>query len=211
MTDFLWLVLIALVWALYGVLHSWLAGTGRKEWIARRKPAVAPAYRMLFNGLALILLIPPLWLTSAYPGGALWYWPAWIAWPAAAFTVIGFVWSLKWYDGLDFIGLRQWDNRHAPAGNTERFVLSPLHRHVRHPWYSLGLLFVWTRDLNAAWLAASTILVIYLIVGIWLEERKLIAVFGQTYLRYRERVPALIPWPGRSLSEKEARDLVQKQ
>ena len=37
----------------------------------------------------------------------------------------------------------------------------------------------------------------YILIGIWLEERDLIALFGDQYRRYREQVSMLIPLPGR--------------
>ena len=35
----------------------------------------------------------------------------------------------------------------------------------------------------------------YILVGIWLEERDLVAHFGDTYRSYQKRVGMLIPWP----------------
>ena len=37
----------------------------------------------------------------------------------------------------------------------------------------------------------------YILIGIWLEERDLIALFGDQYRRYRAQVPMLIPLPRR--------------
>jgi hypothetical protein len=34
----------------------------------------------------------------------------------------------------------------------------------------------------------------YILIGVALEERDLIAAFGDRYLAYRARVPALVPW-----------------
>ncbi len=117
--------------------------------------------------------------------------------------MVGYLWSMKWYDGMDFLGLRHLAGvqRHDPL------ILSPMHRHVRHPWYSLGLLYLWTRDLNAGWLVAVIVITVYLAVGARLEEQKLISAFGDAYRLYRKRVPSLIPWPGKRLSAEEARAL----
>ncbi|MCU0841813.1 MAG: hypothetical protein MUC79_08860 [Thiobacillaceae bacterium] len=199
------LVLLAVLWVVYGLIHSWLAGSAMKAWVARRWPAAMPAYRLAFNALAVLLLVPPAWLTHRYTGEALWHWPGWIAWPAAAVAVIGFVWSLRWYDSGEFSGLRQWRSR--DGADREGLSFSPLHRHVRHPWYFLGLLLLWTRDLNAAWLVTAVAVTVYVAVGSRLEETKLIAQYGEAYRRYRARVPGLLPWPGRSLSRAEAEAL----
>lgn len=204
------LTLIALAWLGYGALHSWLASARLKHWLARRWPALMPGYRLAYNGLASALLLPPLFLTWRHEGAALWHWPTWLAWPAAIAALAGFLWSLRWYDGLDFIGLRQWRSRRPDGTDHEKLSLSPLHRHVRHPWYSLGLLLLWTRDLNAAWLVAALAVTAYIVVGSRLEERKLVDLYGDAYRRYQARVPGLVPMPGRSLSAAEAAELARQ-
>lgn len=201
------LAVIVFAWLAYGALHSWLAGNTTKQWVALHWPAAMPGYRLGFNLGATLLLVPVLWLTYRYVGPALWVVPGWIAWPALAIAVAGFAWSTRWYDGATFLGLRQWRDRVGPDAEREAFTLSPLHRYVRHPWYALGLLLLWTRDLNAAWLVAALAITVYLAIGSRLEENKLIALYGEAYRRYRRRVPGLIPIPGRSLSADEAGEL----
>jgi protein-S-isoprenylcysteine O-methyltransferase Ste14 len=199
--------LIALAWLLYGLLHSWLASQTCKQGLARHWPAALPLYRIGFNVVATLLLLPPLWLTLAQGGEALWHWPAWISWPAAGLAVAGLVWSLRDYDGGEFLGINQWRRHACETEDREALTLSALHRHVRHPWYALGLLLLWTRDLNAAWLVTAAVVTLYVWLGSRLEESKLIALHGDAYRRYRERVPALFPWPGRTLSRDEAGEL----
>lgn len=201
------LLLIACAWLAYCALHSWLAAAQAKSWVAQHWPAAWPAYRLLFNLLSVVLLLPVLWMTHAYAGDPLWHVPGWIAWPALVIAVGGFFWSLTWYDGATFLGLRQLRNRIGPDGECEAFKLSPMHRYVRHPWYTLGLLLLWTRDLNAAWLVAAVVVTLYLILGSRLEEEKLVARYGSAYRRYCRRVPGLLPLPGRSIRADEARML----
>lgn len=205
--DTVALSLIALAWAAYGAVHSLGASLRFKNAVARRWPGAMPAYRLLFNAASALLLIPPLWLAWRYEGPLVWDVPIWLEWPAAIAAAVGFVWSLRWYDGATFLGLCQWRDRVGPDGEREAFTISPLHRHVRHPWYALGLLFLWTRDMNAAWLVTALVITGYLLIGSRLEENKLIAAYGDAYRRYRRRVPGLIPLPGRSLSREEAGEL----
>ena len=40
----------------------------------------------------------------------------------------------------------------------------------------------------------------YILIGIYLEERDLITLFGDQYRRYRKQVSMLIPLPSRRLS-----------
>ena len=85
-----------------------------------------------------------------------------------------------------------------------RLRLSPLHRYVRHPWYSAALVWVWTRDMDPARLLSALLISAYLVFGSRLEEAKLIIEFGEAYRRYRARVPGLVPLPWKTISAREA-------
>jgi len=196
------LVLLAIAWVLYFCLHSLLAATPVKAAVAARLPRFAPAYRLAYNGVALAALLPVLWLQWKLSGAPLFdvSMPVRLACDIAAVAaVVAFLWTLRWYDMGAFAGLRS----EAADGSTG-FTLSPLHRHVRHPWYFLALVIVWTRPMDAAWLVTAIAITLYLVVGSYLEDAKLVDTFGEPYRHYRERVPGLWPWPGQSLSAAEA-------
>jgi protein-S-isoprenylcysteine O-methyltransferase Ste14 len=90
----------------------------------------------------------------------------------------------------------------------ERLRISPLHRFVRHPWYSLGLIIIWSRDMTEAWLITCVLATLYFIFGSRLEEAKLMRYHGEAYRRYRAAVPALLPLPWRYLSGEESARLL---
>lgn len=200
-------LLLAASWLAYFALHSLMASLSVKRAVARRWPGAMRGYRLAFNGLAVLLVLPPLWFTYALEAPYLWRWDgpwAWFANLLALAAVSGVLWSLRYYAGGEFLGLRQWRRRERRVEDQEGFYISPLHRYVRHPWYSLALVIVWTRDMNGPLLISAGLISLYFILGLRLEEDKLIQYHGEAYRRYRERVPALLPSPWRHLDRETA-------
>jgi protein-S-isoprenylcysteine O-methyltransferase Ste14 len=196
---------LAVGWVLYAVLHSLLAALRVKAAVAARFPRFTPWYRLAYNGIALLTALPLMWLRRAVPGAELWAWNGALAWLANGLAIValfGAMQSSKAYAMNDFLGLGVLGGDKAIERDV--FRLSTAHRFVRHPWYSFGLVVVWTRDMNAAMLVSALAITLYFIVGSWLEEQKLIAIHGDTYRRYRERVPGLLPLPWKWLGRDEA-------
>jgi protein-S-isoprenylcysteine O-methyltransferase Ste14 len=208
------LVPLGLSFIAYFVIHSLLASLRFKRWVHHRWPGLMHAYRLTYNLLAILLLIPLLWFMQQSPGPLMWQWSGLLGWVMKGLTavaVLGFVWSLKSYDNLVFLGWSQWRNRHtaASAEGNEQLHISTLHRFVRHPWYFFILVILWTQDLHLAQLLVYGLITIYLLIGSRLEERKLIAHFGQAYTEYCRQVPGLFPLPWQWLDKEEARRLEQ--
>jgi protein-S-isoprenylcysteine O-methyltransferase Ste14 len=203
----LWL---ALAWVGFAALHSALASFAVKRWAARRWPAIAPWYRLAFNGVALATVAPIIWFSYAIDSPPLWQWSGpwrWLSHGLALAAIVGFIAVARSYDVPTFLGLRQIREGDRNADGHEGFRLSPFHRCVRHPWYFLGLVLVWTGDKTLPLLVSSVAISAYFVIGSRLEDAKLIALYGHAYRRYMARLPGLLPRPGKCLSEEEAREI----
>jgi len=197
----------------YFILHSLLASLRMKRFVQQRFPAALPAYRLLFNALSIVLLLPLLWLVHRDPGPLLWAWQGPWRWLAMALTVLavgGFVWATRAYDMSVFLGLRQWRERRQKMEDPEALHISSFHRFVRHPWYFLALLILWSRDQHLNQTVFYALATAYLVIGSRLEERKLVHQYGDAYRSYQRKVPALIPLPWRWLRAGEADELVRR-
>ena len=93
-------------------------------------------------------------------------------------------------DILSFAGLRQFVEEEK-QGN---LVTGGFYRHIRHPLYTFGLLILWlSPSVTVNSLIVYLSLTVYILVGAFFEERKLLREFGQAYADYKASTPMLIP------------------
>jgi len=206
-TWFNTLVLVA-AWLCYFAVHSVLASLSVKKRVAARWPGFMPAYRLTFNALALLLLLPIFWMMAANPWPLVWQWQGMgkvAANTLSVLALLGFIWSLQFYDLQEFLGLRQWRGHITAPEDQEHLQISFLHRFVRHPWYCFAIVLLWSRDMNLAQFIFSVMASVYFTVGSRLEERKLLVYYGERYRSYMQRVPGLFPLPWKFINAAEAR------
>jgi protein-S-isoprenylcysteine O-methyltransferase Ste14 len=99
---------------------------------------------------------------------------------------------------LDIFGLRpiraHW---RGEALRMAPFSVEGPFRWVRHPLYACVLALMWIRpEMMADGLLLSTLWSGWIVAGTVLEERDLVADFGDVYRRYQQQVPMLVPWRG---------------
>lgn len=101
------------------------------------------------------------------------------------------VFALSSYNLAEFIG---WPaNQVARTGNLQQ---QGLLRYVRHPLYSAIILTVSGLILQYPdWkhVLFGVLAFLYIRIGIHFEEKKLVRLFGNTYVQYRQRTPMLVP------------------
>lgn len=199
------------LWIGYFVIHSFLAAEISKSWFKSTFRNAGHIYRISYNIIASILLIPMLYYIYFVPSKDIIEWSGvylFIGNAAALIAFSGFIYSLKFYRGMDFFGINQF--RHKTTTETGLFVISPLHRFVRHPWYLFALIIIWTRDMNVHFLLSACLMTAYFFIGSHFEERKLISHFGNRYREYITKVPRIFPSYRRYLTAAQATNLIGK-
>jgi protein-S-isoprenylcysteine O-methyltransferase Ste14 len=195
---------VLVVMFLYALLHSYLAGTNAKNAFKARfgERAYYGLYRLMFNIIGVITLLPSSYLFVFYPDGIVWevdlqYEPILLA--IQLIGLIGAAVSLIQIDIWQFIGLRQLlayvQNQPLPLPS-EVLQTSGLYALVRHPLYLFTMLAMLpVTTMTGAYFGFCIGVGAYFAIGSFYEERRLAAAFGADYEAYRQRVPWLLPLP----------------
>lgn len=204
--------LLISAWIVFFVAHSLLANQTIKHYILSVLPGLTPCYRMAYNIVAVVTLIPIVTIHALNQSQPVFKLPGLLnelSICLMALAALGFTWSLKYYDLKAFTGIRACRNKDTPA-NQEKLTISPLHRFIRHPWYLFALVIIWSREQNHLELISSVLMTMYFFVGARFEERKLIQEYGESYQQYMSRVPGIIPRPWKILSAEKALEIEQQ-
>jgi len=157
---------------------------------------------VVFSSLVLVLLfwqwqpmLQPIWSVADRIGAVALQVVFWAGW--------GLVFlSTFLINHFELFGLRQvWARLRGRELLAPQFRTPFLYKRTRHPLYLGFLLAFWAAPtMTAGHLLFAVGTTGYILIGIWLEERDMIALFGDQYRRYREQVSMLIPLPGRKAS-----------
>ena len=80
---------------------------------------------------------------------------------------------------------------------SNELIITGIHKYVRHPLYLGTFGFIWGLWLlfpTISFFISNLVITVYTLVGIELEEKKLVAEFGEQYRTYQRSVPKLLPW-----------------
>lgn len=189
---------LVLFFTIYAVLHSILASLTLKDW-ARRVfgPGVERWYRLAYNIIAVITLLPLLPLLAWLPDQTLYVVPSpwrWLMVGGQLLALAGLGITLLQTGLFQFLGLAQLtaERPNQPG----KLNIGGFYGWVRHPLYFFSLLLLWlTPIMTLNLLVTYLLLSLYFYLGTFYEERRLLAEFGPAYGDYQQRVPRLIPLP----------------
>lgn len=191
--------LLIVLWVGWCAVHSLLITTRVRRWMEGRGGLWRGLYRLGYVLIALASLLPLLWYTSTLPQEPLGPVPIWIKIVQGLlllYALVLFIGGWRVYDLPVFLGFAQWhDYQTGQVSPQPVFRRAGILRYVRHPWYSGGIALLWALPgITDVTLVSRAILSTYLIIGAFLEERKLRANLGESYRIYCREVPMFIPW-----------------
>jgi methanethiol S-methyltransferase len=191
-------IIIASAWIAWCAIHSMLIAPFWMRWMRRMLGERLAYYRLCYDLFSAASLVPLSLLERRMPGELLFAWSfplSLIQWTMLSAGLALMVAGGRQYNQRYFFGLQQIAD--ARAGRVEQpavFKAEGILRRVRHPYYTAGILIVvFLGDITTVTIATKAVLVLYFIVGTLLEERKLVAEFGETYRAYQREVPMLVP------------------
>ncbi|MFN8383130.1 MAG: isoprenylcysteine carboxylmethyltransferase family protein [Anaerolineales bacterium] len=186
----IFIILFAL--AIWGVVHSFLASHLAKD-LFHLRAGDMDFYRLAYNVFAGISFLPVLYLVATLPDAPIYQvsvpW-SYLMLGGQAFAAVMLIVAFLQTDSLSFIGLRQLFEKEK----TGALVTRGLYRVVRHPLYTFSLLYIWLSSrVSQNSLVFYVGVTLYVLVGAYFEERKLLRDFGEAYAEYRCKTPMLIP------------------
>jgi protein-S-isoprenylcysteine O-methyltransferase Ste14 len=191
-------VYAVLGWVLWCTIHSTLISITVTEYMKGKLGDGFRFYRLLYNALSVATLIPLIYYSRMIHDAPVFRW----AGPLAivqilllAASIYLFIVGGRHYSWAQFSGIAQIraGRAHGSLARGDSFVVSGVHRIIRHPWYLGGILIVWAQDMSISTILINMVISVYFIVGSFLEERKLVREFGDKYREYQQTVSMLFP------------------
>lgn len=190
---------LVILWGAWCALHSTLISLSVTNALRKQFPDGFRYYRIIYNLIAVITLIPVLQYGFLLRGVSIVTWEGKLRIVQILIGAAGmffFITGLRRYDLFQFLGIRQLNGENTCSVLTDDCTLDTggVLSAVRHPWYSAGILIVWARPLDLSTLLTNLVICGYLVIGAMIEERKLTVQFGDHYKSYQRRVSMLFPF-----------------
>jgi len=181
---------------LFFVQHSGMVRAPFRSWLASALPRSYHAAVYAVASGTVLAGVVFLWQTSSTVLFRIQGPLQWLPRTLCLLALAGFVWAilaLRTFDPFGRIPIMV-ELRGKPLRSPE-FVLRGPYLWVRHPLYFFVLVLIWSAsEVTSDRLFFNLLWTGWIVVATMLEERDLVAEFGEGYRRYQRTVPMLLPW-----------------
>jgi methanethiol S-methyltransferase len=191
-------IILSAIWIAFCVLHSALISITFTDFLKRKSNVIYRYHRLAFNIISIMTLIPVLVYSLYVREKYFFTWDGYLL-PVKYFIFfVGislFIAGAKHYNASAFFGFSRIKNNQDSNLINKSGMLdkSGILGIIRHPFYAGVLLVIWAGNIDVTNLIINCILTAYIIIGTYLEERKLLLEFGNTYIEYQREVSMLFP------------------
>jgi protein-S-isoprenylcysteine O-methyltransferase Ste14 len=188
------LILNSILWVVFFISHSYLAAIPVKESLISKLKWSEQRYRFAYSFLSFLLVAAIYLIQFLFPKPLFLKLENWVFYFGVFLLLIGIIFNLLAFKNIsarEFIGLQ------ARKTKADKLIQKGIYTLVRHPIYTglislmMGFAFLQPTSYNAL---NFLLILIYLPIGIYFEEQKLIQLYDQDYLVYKKKVKAIIPF-----------------
>jgi protein-S-isoprenylcysteine O-methyltransferase Ste14 len=194
-------ILLISGWIFFYALHSILALDSVKSFAKNGFQSYFPFYRISYNLFSIMLFVVLVYYQFSLSQELVVAESLVLEILGAIVFLLGIVVlniAFSSFNKREFIGLEQLDEIKQPTIIAEKkLVKTGLYGYVRHPLYFGVILMLLGAVLflpNVPMLLFVMVSLVYLPIGVTLEERKLVAEFGAQYQVYQREVKMLFPF-----------------
>lgn len=202
MKDFIDVLILTFLLALFGYSHSLLASLNIKKFIRKQFGNGIAFYRLFYNLLSLITLYL-IWEYAPHPSTKIYKLNPpfdYLVLIPQLISLIGIVWCFRFINFREFAGLSQIErflNKQYSDDDLDEnltFRIAGPYKYSRHPIYFFSIIFLLFRaEMDLFYLTVLICFIIYFYIGSVFEEKKLITIFGKEYEEYQKDVPRIFP------------------
>jgi protein-S-isoprenylcysteine O-methyltransferase Ste14 len=181
---------------MFFIQHSGMIRTSFRSRLARViPPHYHPSTYAIASGItlaAVVLLWQPSRMVLYQAEGLLRLLPR----ATSVLAIVGFMWGVRALRNFDTFGLVPIKvHLRGKQLRPPNFVLRGPYLWIRHPLYFFMILITWSiPDVSSDRLLFNLLWTLWIVLGSYLEERDLVADFGDRYRHYQKTVPILLPW-----------------
>jgi methanethiol S-methyltransferase len=190
---------ITLFWILWCALHSALITKIVTDYARKKLGHQYRFYRLFFNTVSLVTVTPLLYYSFSHRGPIVYRWEGsllTVKYLLLVMSIYLFAAGARHYSISQFFGIHQIKTGHTEHTLSEHdiFDTTGILGVIRHPWYTGGIMIIWSSDIYLSNLLNNIVVSLYFVIGAFLEERKLLLEFGDKYGEYQKHVSMLVPY-----------------